>query len=283
MWKKLKRKVKSALKTVKETRITTVAGAWVYYFIMALVPLTFLLITAFSVFGIDIANEIINKLPEEFVEGAELILLTAQKVSKGITALFIFTVIFSSYALINQMTKDGEFIYGKKRHGKEGFFRILWVLFAVISLFLVFLIAGLFFAFGNSVFSYFNGLSLGKNFLLILFFLFVILFCYIVIIILNKFISPVRLPTKITLLGSLVSLFITVIGTIGFTVYIRYVNSYNAFYGSLASVIIFMLWAYIIMIGLSVGAVVSMKLYENEKKREFLYSKRLKRDSGIIL
>ena len=36
---------------INNKRITTVAGAWVYYFLMALVPFVFLIVTAFGVFG----------------------------------------------------------------------------------------------------------------------------------------------------------------------------------------------------------------------------------------
>ena len=61
------------------------------------------------------------------------------------------------------------------------------------------------------------------------------------------------------------SLFIMVFGTIGFTIYLRYFSSYNVFYGSLAGIIIFLLWAYISMIGLVTGVVINMHVYTRDK------------------
>ena len=47
----LKRAINSAVKTISEKRLTTVAGAWVYYFLIALIPLAFLVVTAFIAAG----------------------------------------------------------------------------------------------------------------------------------------------------------------------------------------------------------------------------------------
>jgi membrane protein len=58
-----------------------------------------------------------------------------------------------------------------------------------------------------------------------------------------------------------------VFGTIGFTIYLRFFSNYNVFYGSLAGVIIFLLWAYILMIGLLSGVVINMYFYRREKSK----------------
>ena len=70
------------------------------------------------------------------------------------------------------------------------------------------------------------------------------------------------------MLGALISLFVMVFGTIGFTIYLRFFSSYNVFYGSLAGVIIFLLWAYILMFGLVTGVVVNMHVYKRNKVKE---------------
>ena len=92
------------------------------------------------------------------------------------------------------------------------------------------------------------------------------MFGYGIIITLNTFICPKRVKITTHLLGSLISLCIMVLGTIGFIVYLRYFASYNLFYGSLASIIIFLLWAYILMLGLAIGVIINMKIYRHKLK-----------------
>jgi membrane protein len=89
------------------------------------------------------------------------------------------------------------------------------------------------------------------------FFSTIILFSFLIIIMLNKFICPVKVKFKQLALGSVCSLFVIVLGTIFFALYLRFFNSYNVFYGSLASIIVFLLWANILMFGLALGVVVN--------------------------
>lgn len=264
----LKRLINSAYKTISEKRLTTVAGAWVYYFLIALIPLAFLVVTAFSVFKVSLTTDLVSRLPMELREIGNVIALTAENASKGATVFFVITVIFSCTTLLNQMSKDGDFIYGTHSKIKRGLMRRLFALIALALMFFLFLALAFLLAFSPSVKIYF--LSSEKNQILLNIFIFsiVILFCYGIIITLNAFICPKKVKITTHLLGSLVSLCIMVLGTIGFIVYLRYFARYNLFYGSLASIIIFLLWAYILMVGLVVGVVINMKIYRLKLKGE---------------
>ena len=228
-----------------------------FFFLTSIIPLAFLLVTAFGVFGVDLSLELVSRLPEEFRPAGETIVSTAERASKGATVLFVGTVIFSCSTLLNQMSKDGDFIYGQKSKNKRGILRRVWAILAIFTLFTVFLVVAFLTAFGNSIFIRVKTYGIEKLLITILAFTLIITVSYIIIIMLNRFISPKKLKFKQIALGSLCSLFIIVLGTIGFTVYVRFFNSYNAFYGSLAAVIVFLLWAYILMIGLVVGAIIN--------------------------
>ena len=65
-------------------------------------------------------------------------------------------------------------------------------------------------------------------------------------------------------IGAMVSLGAIVLGTIGFALYLRFFNSYNAFYGSLAGIIVFLLWAYILMVGLVAGVIVNVMVKQKK-------------------
>lgn len=256
------KRIKAVFKIITEKRLTTVAGAWVYYFLASVIPIAFLLVTAFGVFGVSVSNELVARLPDEFRNAGEVIASTAENASKSVTVFFVITVVFSCTTLLNQMSKDGDFIYGAKSKTKRGVMRRIWALFALASLFFAFLGAAFLFAFWNVIFEGVTQGGIYKLFITIMAFFLIILFAYGVIILLNGFISPIRLTFKQISLGALFSLFIIVLGTIYFTVYLRFFANYNAFYGSLAGIVVFLLWAYIVMLGLASGVIVNMKLYE---------------------
>ncbi|MBR1967830.1 MAG: YihY/virulence factor BrkB family protein [Clostridia bacterium] len=257
----IKSKVKTVLRLFNEKRVTTVAGAWVYYFLTSVIPLAFLVITAFGVFGVSVSKEIVARLPEEFRAAGETIASTAENASKGVTALFVFTIIFSCTTLLNQMSKDGDFIYGVKSKIKRGVMRRIWALVALAALFTVFLGAAVLFAFGNMIFAQARRISAYRLLFTVLAFTLIIAFGYLIIMLLNRFISPVRLKFAQVSIGALVSVFIIVLGTIFFILYLRFFANYNAFYGSLAAIIVFLLWTYISMLGLVVGVIINERIY----------------------
>lgn len=263
----------SFIKIFNEKRITTVAGAWVYYFLTSLIPMLFLIITAFSVFGVSISKDVVSRLPVEFRLAGETVLQTAENASKGATIFFVVTVIFSCTSLLNQMSKDGDYIYEAQSRSKRGLMRRLWAVLAIGALFVLFLGLAFLFAFSSS---FKIEWYIPKNehvFLSIFIFLLAIAFGYAIIYVLNKFICPIKCKFPDLALGTLVALAIMVLGTLGFTVYLKFFSNYNAFYGALSGVIIFLFWAYILMFGLSVGAVVNVGVYRY-RQRESKNTKR---------
>ena len=82
----------------------------------------------------------------------------------------------------------------------------------------------------------------------------------------NVIISPKKLNAFALSFSGLISLAIMVFGTIGLILYIRFFSNYNAFYGSLAGIIVFLLWTYFMMIGLVVGAIINGKVAERHLK-----------------
>ena len=256
----------SFIKVFKEKRITTVAGAWVYYFLTSLIPILFLIITAFSVFGVSLTKDIVSRLPIEFRLAGQTILETAENASNGATIFFIITVVFSCTSLLNQMSKDGDFIYESMSKTKRGLMRRFWAVLAIGALFVLFLGMAFLFAFSSSLKINLKMSKASDVFLRIFGFSLVIMFGYAIIYILNKFICPVKCRFSDLAIGSLVALAIMVLGTLGFTVYLKFFANYNAFYGTLSGVIIFLFWAYILMFGLSVGAVVNVGVYEYRRR-----------------
>ena len=271
----LKSKISYILTLINKNRISTVVGAWVYYFLTSAVPLAFLLVTAFSVSGVDVASDLVASLPVEFRSAGQAIVSAAKSASESVTVFFVGTVLFSSTTLLNQMSKDGDFIYGAKSKTKRGVFRRVWAVLAIGALFIVFLALGVIFAFGDAL--KVIRVSVGKRGILLttIAFTFIIVFSYIIILVLNKFICPHKLTFKQTAIGALVSLFIMVLGTIAFIIYLRFFSRYNAFYGSLAGIIVFLLWTYILMLGLVLGVVTNSIIVQKTGSVEYVKNSRL--------
>lgn len=249
-----------------EKRLSTVAGAWVYYFLSAVIPLAFLIITAFGVFGVSVTSDIVSRLPDEFRLAGQTIVQTAEKASKGVTVFFIITVIISCTTLLNQMSKDGDFIYGEKPKHKRGVLRRLWALGALAILFFLFLGVALLFTFGSRLFSKYTSGGIAKLLFTVIAFTILIGVSYAIILLLHNFISPIKLRFNEVALGGFVSLCIVVLETIGLILYLKFFQPYNAFYGSLASIVVFLIWAYLLMLGLVIGVIVNMSVYKNLQK-----------------
>ena len=218
---------------INKKRLTTVAGAWVYYFLTAFVPLLFLIVTAFSVFGVSLTHDLVSRLPEEFRLAGEKIIETAENSSKGATIFFIIAVVFSCTSLLNQMSKDGDFIYEAHSKTKRGIFRRFWAIVALAMLFVLFLGVAFVFAFSSNI--KLNAFLNPKEDIVatIFVFLFTIILGYAIIYVLNKFISPIKMKFSNLAIGTLFSLSIMVVGTIGFVIYLKFFSNYNAFYGNI--------------------------------------------------
>ena len=67
--------------------------------------------------------------------------------------------------------------------------------------------------------------------------------------------------------GSLVSIFLWVLFTVGFRFYLQYYNTYNKAYGSLGAVIILMLWMFLSGTSILIGALINSVLKDMSEMR----------------
>lgn len=273
--------IKKALKTVEESNLILISGSWAFFFLLSAVPLVLLTVMAFDFFGVDVSF-LLSDMPSELGEGLSLIVSVATDASKGATFILIVTSLYSSSRLFSYMLKDGDLIYGASRR-KNSLLTKAFGFLVMFLVFLVFLLAGvaillskklgLFLSFGAA-----NTVSekILLNFL-------VISAAYAIIITLDMFICPLKNKLKAVMLGAFVTLAFAVLGSIGFAAYLHYFASYNDLYGSLTAVVVFMLWVYIVMIGLTTGNVfisllikrqesygsfANQKLYKNLRRNE---------------
>ena len=273
--------IKKALKTVEESNLILISGSWAFFFLLSAVPLVLLTIMAFDFFGVDVSF-LLSDMPSELGEGLSLIVSVATDASKGATFILIVTSLYSSSRLFSYMLKDGDLIYGASRR-KNSLLTKAFGFLVMFLVFLVFLLAGVAILLSKKLglllsFGAANTVSekILLNFL-------VISAAYAIIITLDMFICPLKNKLKAVMLGAFVTLAFAVLGSIGFAAYLHYFASYNDLYGSLTAVVVFMLWVYIVMIGLTTGNVfisllikrqesygsfANQKLYKNLRRNE---------------
>lgn len=245
--------VKNVLKIVNESNLVLYAGSWSFFFILSAVPLVLLLVMACDALGVNVTF-LLDDMPAELSEGVKTIFSLATEASKGATFILVLTSLYSSSRLFSYMLKDGETIYGADTR-KNGVFRKI-VGFLILSvIFIIFLASAVVILLskqiGGALFSGKWGTLFGKIALNSI----VIAVVYVIIITLNAFICPRKNKLGAVMLGSLLSLAVAVLGSIGFAAYLHFFASYTDLYGNLAAIVVFMLWVYITMLGLAAGNV----------------------------
>jgi uncharacterized BrkB/YihY/UPF0761 family membrane protein len=163
------------------------------------------------------------------------------------------------------MSKDGDFIFGEKRNLRFSFLRRLSAILLLVAIVGVVIASGVVFSIRNYIGKDFN-FNIAKGYNKVVFNATVlVLLAYFILSLLNRFIAPVRLSFTEALLGGLVSLGISVVGTLVFVLYVKFFGNPNAFYGVLSIILVFLLWVYLLMVGIISGVLVTAKLYYHRK------------------
>ena len=189
----------------------------------------------------------------------------ANNSNRNITFFFVITSLYSATKLFYILLKDGELIYLEKRNSSTLWHKMWSFIVLFVILCFVAIVTVIFILNKSIIFILPLGVKLYALMYKIIYNSLAILIVYGIIITVNRFICPIKKSLLEILVGSFVTLIISVMGSIGFVLYLHYFVSYDNLYGSLASIIIFMLWAYILTFGLSLGNVVTKILIENRR------------------
>ncbi|MBQ7323597.1 MAG: YihY/virulence factor BrkB family protein [Clostridia bacterium] len=243
-------------------KFTTIAGTLVFFLIMSITPLSFWL--TLLVGRLPISGEEILSLP--IFETVKDVFLFVQKeaasATTGASIILIFTTLYSATNLFYQMRRSGEIIYDfhQKRQGLKIRLGALLLMFIVMMSVVVFL--GLF-AMGSFLFSR----ILSSGFELIADYALLMAVSFVLVLVLNVYICPHKVKLKTFLPGTIITVILWVGAVIGFTIYLK-IGNVTRLYGALSTLIIFLLWLYILMICFIVGVIFnSENVAEEHKKR----------------
>lgn len=245
-----------------EKKYTTLAGTLVFFLVMAVMPLAVWLTLVFGRLHLPVENLI--EMP--VFSSVKNILLYIRKEARTQTAgasfFLVATALYSATGLFYHLRRSGELIYGYNRVKSGWKIRVS----AVFITFAVMLLSG----FGVLVIA-FGGLLLNKLFTgwiaTALGYLLMIVVSFFLILLLNAYACPYKVPLKDYFFGSALTAAAWAVALVGFAVYLKFGNS-GRLYGALSAVIVFMLWLYVLTVCFISGMILgSEKIKAKESKK----------------
>lgn len=260
--------VKEKYEFLTMKKYTTLAGTLVFFLIMSIVPLSFWL--TLLVGKLPVNTEQILQLP--IFDSVKNVLLYVQKeaanATGGASLLLLITTLYSATNLFYQMRRSGEIIYDyyRKKQGirlRLGALALMFVLMLTVVAFL------LLFAVGTFLFSrYVSGvLERIADYSLLA------VLAFALVWLLNAYICPYKTPMKQFLPGTALTVGAWAIAVAGFTLYLK-ISNMDKLYGALSTIIVFLLWLYILMICFIVGVIFNSDRIKTERKAKNLARKK---------
>ena len=267
------KKIKEFYKDLVQKRYSTLAGTLVFFLLMSIVPISFLVVLIFGAIGLD--PSVLVRVPGlgRFSSAFDTIYLAASRAGSGATVFLVLSSLYSSANFFYHMRRSGELIYAHARPRRGLIVRLsAFVMLLVLLLLLILLIAAV--TLGEAVIG-----LLGVGFLSRVG-LYALLFAVGVVLltVVNLYVAPVRPRLKAGMVGAVFTLAWWTVATLGLNVYLNYFG-YEKLYGGLATVVVLMLWLYLLMLGMTAGFVLAkrrsrqkfqkMEELENQKDKNF--------------
>lgn len=250
-------------------KYTTIAGTLVFFLIMSIVPLSFWLTLLIG--RLPINTDQVLSLP--VFDSVKDMLFYVQKeaanATTGASVILIFTTLYSSTNLFYQMRRSGELIYDYHRE-KEGLRLRLGALALLIIVMATVVVFLLMFALGGFLFSR----VVSKVWERIVDYLLLTAVAFLLVLLLNAYLCPFRAKWSSFLFGTMVTVVLWAVAIVGFSVYLK-ISNVGRLYGALSTLIVFLLWLYVLMIGFIVGVILnSEKVLQQDKKKKRQIKKR---------
>ena len=251
------RSIRQWFEYLSDKRFSTLAGTLVYFLLMSITPFMFWLTLVFG--NVDLSFLTSNGLFAAVMPVIGYLQEAAQSATAGAGVLLALTSLWSSTNFFYHLRRSGEIIY--EAGGKKGGLRLrlssIVVVFA--SLVLISIAATLpFFSYGYLSLIMPAPLSQGISLV------FTAMLALIIAYLLNIFACPYRLPFSLALSGSVLTVTLWLVCAAGFTVYLQFANL-QRLYGAIAAVIVFLLWAYLMVNSLVIGMIYNGKFLADRR------------------
>lgn len=228
-------------------RYSTIAGTLVYFLLMSITP--FFLWLTLVLGNMDFKQFFALELFDGVRPLLSYLKQSAESAASGAGIILLATSLYSSTNFFFHLRRSGEIIYDSPRV-KGG------IKLRLISLSLIILLIALIAFLGAVAFagSYILDKFLPEWLSDCLACIFITIVAFAVALILNIFACPYKIKLSEALTGSLLTTCLWLFFSVGFVVYL-YFASPEKLYGKIASIIIFLLWCYIMMCCFVIGMI----------------------------
>lgn len=241
-----------------------------FRFILGLFPFLLFLITILTTVSIDtsaIRNHV-DALPDFTVQMLDLFVkdITQTSTPVGlISTTFLVAIYSSSKAFKTVIEAVNKIYYGEVKLSLIKRY-ILSIAFVFLFFFLV-ILPLVYYVFADAIWGLINlffniniaPLSTTNSILL-----FACVFTYLTVLVMLMYGLSLGKNVRIrsTIVGALFCVISWGVSTFGFNIYVKYFSNYSKVYGSIGTIIIFLLWINLITLVLMVGALINKQLYE---------------------
>lgn len=259
--RKAYRYVKTKYELLHVKKYTTIAGTLVFFLIMSIMPFAFWLTLIIGKLPIDTEKLFALSVFASVKNVLEYVQKEAMEATTGASVLLLFTTLYSSTNLFYQMRKSGEIVYDvhRKKQGLKTRLAALVLLLCVLVLAVAFLLV---YALGSFVFSRWfpRGVELLVDYTLLG------VLAFFLALLLNVYVCPYKRRWRLFLPGTCVTVGLWTIAALGFSLYLK-VGNLTKLYGALSTIIVFLLWLYVMMIGFIVGVIFNSEKVVKKRKR----------------
>lgn len=240
-------KIISLYKHFSDKRFSTIAGTLVYFLLMSIAP--FVLWLTLVCGDVNIERFLSNELFSAISPFLRYLKSSAESAASGAGIVLLVTSLYSSTNFFYHLRRSGEIIYDSRR--VKGGIRLR--LASLLLIFSVFLVAALITAMsvtGYWVLDKFLPYYISD----IITYTFLTAAAFTTALILNIFACPYKLKASEAVPGGLLTTALWLIFIVGFNIYTIFANP-EKLYGKIASIIIFLLWCYIMMSCFVIGII----------------------------
>ena len=263
--------IKAKYELLSLKKYTTIAGTLVFFLIMSIMPLSFWLtlvigrlpINMEKILSLAVFNSVKNVL--SYVQEE------AGNATAGASLILILTTLYSSSNLFYQMRRSGEIIYDY-HHKKEGIRIRFGALILLIIVMAGVVVSLLLFAFGSFLFSKLLSTAWER----VADYTLLAVMAFLLALLLNMYICPYKENIRSFLLGATITVGMWIVAIIGFSAYLK-ISNMSKLYGALSTVIVFLLWLYVLTICFIVGVIfnsekiIQKRLKKRKKEKTFLH------------
>lgn len=252
---------KSKYKLLSRKKYTTLAGTLVFFLVMSILPFTFWLTLIVGKLPINTGNFFSLSVFDSVKNIFSYVQKEAENATTSVSIILLVTTLYSSTNFFYQMRRSGEIIYDYNPKKQAFHLRLsaLVLMFMVMLMVIVFL-----FVLGVGTFLFSRFLSQVAE--LVADYLLLMTLSFALVLLLNMYICPHKVPVKYFLGGTVWTVGAWTIAVIGFAVYLK-ISSVEKLYGALSTVIVFLLWLYVLMVCFIIGVIFNgEKVLKTERK-----------------